>query len=165
MCFFFFFHQRLHSSFWTSRGHRCRPVFPPVLAFNCYRAEGSAIPLLVVFHGVLLTHALALSASQVVHKKKSPRIYTSMHSGRFELTKLTYTRLEDNLIRLTLTLTPPGRLFGPDLTRQVISSLSSHRCSSSSISFIRSSSNYPPVPRRPQYHLRPAVAPTPVVYT
>ena len=34
-----------------------------------------------------------------VRKKKSPRIYTSMHSGAFELTKLTYTRLEDNLIR------------------------------------------------------------------
>ena len=52
------------------------------------------------FHRVLLlTHALALSASQFVRKKKSPRIYTSMHSGGFELTKLTYTRLEDNLIR------------------------------------------------------------------
>ena len=47
---------------------------------------------------MLLTHALALSASQLVLKKKSPRIYTSMHSGGFELTKLTYTRLEDNLI-------------------------------------------------------------------
>ena len=52
-----------------------------------------------IFHRVLLTHALALSASQFVRKKKSPRIYTSMHSGGFELTKLTYTRLEDNLIR------------------------------------------------------------------
>ena len=52
-----------------------------------------------IFHRVLLTHALALSASQFVHKKKPPRIYTSMHSGEFELTKLTYTRLEDNLIR------------------------------------------------------------------
>ena len=52
-----------------------------------------------VFHRVLLTHALALSASQFVNKKKSPRIYTSMHSGGIELTKLTYTRLEDNLIR------------------------------------------------------------------
>ena len=52
-----------------------------------------------IFHRVLLTHALALSAGQFVHKKKSPRIYTSMHSERFELTKLTYTRLEDNLIR------------------------------------------------------------------
>ena len=50
-------------------------------------------------HRVLLTHALAPSAGQLVQKKESPRIYTSMHSGGFELTKLTYTRLEDNLIR------------------------------------------------------------------
>ena len=47
----------------------------------------------------LLTHALALSASQFVRKKKSPRIYTSTHSGGFELTKLAYARVEDNLIR------------------------------------------------------------------
>ena len=52
-----------------------------------------------IFHRVFLTHALALSACRFVHNKKSPRIYTSMHSGGFELTKLTYTRLEDNLIR------------------------------------------------------------------
>ena len=52
-----------------------------------------------IFHRVLLTHALALSASQFVHKKKSQRSYTSMHSAGLELTKLTYTRLEDNLIR------------------------------------------------------------------
>ena len=52
-----------------------------------------------IFHRVLLTHALALSASQFVHKKNSQRIYTSMHSAGLELTKLTYTRLEDNLIR------------------------------------------------------------------
>ena len=52
-----------------------------------------------IFPRVLLTHALALSASQFVRKKKSPRICTSMHSGGFELTKLNYTRLEDNLIR------------------------------------------------------------------
>ena len=30
-----------------------------------------------IFHRVLLTHALALSASQFVRKKKSPQIYTS----------------------------------------------------------------------------------------
>ena len=48
---------------------------------------------------MLLTHALALSASQFVRKKKSPRIYTSIHWGGFELTKLTYTGLEDNLVR------------------------------------------------------------------
>ena len=52
-----------------------------------------------IFHRVLLTHAVALYASQFVRKKKSPRIYTNMHSGGFEVTKLTYTRLEDNLIR------------------------------------------------------------------
>ena len=52
-----------------------------------------------MFHQVLLTHALALSASQFVDKKKSQRIYASMHSAGLELTKLTYTRLEDNLIR------------------------------------------------------------------
>ena len=52
-----------------------------------------------IFHRVLLTHALALSACQIEHKKESPRTYTSLHSGGFELTKLTYTRLEDNLIR------------------------------------------------------------------
>ena len=48
---------------------------------------------------MLLSHALAFSVSQFVHKKKSPRTYASMHSGGFELTKLTYTRLEDNLMR------------------------------------------------------------------
>ena len=52
-----------------------------------------------VFHRVLLTHALALSASQFKRKKKSQPIYLSMHSAGLELTKLTYTRLEDNLIR------------------------------------------------------------------
>ena len=35
---FFFFLTLLLSSFWTSRGHRCRPFSPPVLAFNFYRA-------------------------------------------------------------------------------------------------------------------------------
>ena len=49
---------------------------------------------------MLLTHALALSASQFVHKKKSLRINTSMQLG-LELTKQTYTRLEDNLIHHT----------------------------------------------------------------
>ena len=33
-----------------------------------------------IFHRVLLTHALALSASQFVHKKKSPRIYSSEYA-------------------------------------------------------------------------------------
>ena len=37
-CFFFFFHTHLLSTFWTSLGHMGRPFFPPVLAFNFYRA-------------------------------------------------------------------------------------------------------------------------------
>ena len=38
LCHFFSFLTLLLSSFWTSRGHRCRPFSPPVLAFNFYRA-------------------------------------------------------------------------------------------------------------------------------
>ena len=66
----------------------------PFIAHRVQQSHCSSI-----FHRVLLTHALALSASQFVYKKKSQRIYTSMHSPGLELTKLTYTRLEDNLIR------------------------------------------------------------------
>ena len=96
--FFFFLLTFLLSSFWTSRGHGCRPFSAPVLAFNfAHRVQQSRCSS--IFHRVLLTHALALSASQSVHKKKSPRLYTSMHSAGLELTKLTYTRLEDNRIR------------------------------------------------------------------
>ena len=50
------------------------------------------------FHEVLLTNALALPASQFVPKKESLRIYSSVHSAGFELTKLTYTRPGDNLM-------------------------------------------------------------------
>ena len=34
-----------------------------------------------IFHRVLLSHALAFSASQFVREKTSPRTYTSMHEG------------------------------------------------------------------------------------
>ena len=47
-----------------------------------------------IFYRVLLTHAPTLSASQFMHEKKSPWIYTcSMHSAGLELAKLAYTRL------------------------------------------------------------------------
>ena len=72
------------------------PRFLPSI-FIAHRGQQSHCSSIV--HRVLLTHALALSASQFVHKKKSQRIHTSMHSAGLELTKLTYTRLEDNLIR------------------------------------------------------------------
>ena len=72
------------------------PRFLPSI-FIAHRAQQSHCSSIV--HRVLLTHALTLSASRFVHKKKSQRMYTSMHSAGLELTKLTYTRLEDNLIR------------------------------------------------------------------
>ena len=36
--FFYVFHIHLLSSFWTSRGHGCRPFCPSVLALNFFRA-------------------------------------------------------------------------------------------------------------------------------
>ena len=41
-----------------------------------------------IFHRMLLTHALAFSVGQFVHKKQSLRIYTSMLSGGLELTQV-----------------------------------------------------------------------------
>ena len=75
------------------------PSPPPFLPsiFIAHRVQQSHCSS--IFHRVLLTHVPALSASQSVHKKKSRRTYTSMHSAGLELTKLSYTRLEDNLIR------------------------------------------------------------------
>ena len=86
--FFFFFSHHFYvpaqlvgdlpsAIFWTSRGHRCRPFSPPVRAFNLYRAWGSAFPLLVDFHRMLLliTHALVLSANQFFMQEKFPTRY------------------------------------------------------------------------------------------
>ena len=72
------------------------PRFLPsiFIAHRVQQSHGSSI-----FHRGLLTHALALSGGQFVDEKKSQRIYTSMRSAGLELTKRTYTRLEDNLIR------------------------------------------------------------------
>ena len=72
--------------------------FPPRLLPSTFIAQRVQQPhCSSMFHRVSLTHALALSASQFVLKKKSLRNYTSMHSAGLKLTKLTYTRLEDNL--------------------------------------------------------------------
>ena len=98
--FFFFYRTFLLSSLWTSRGHRCRPFSPPGSCLQFLPRIGFSNPTARrFFNRMMLTHAVALSACQFVHKKKSQRIYTSMHSAGLELTKLTYTRLEDNLIR------------------------------------------------------------------
>ena len=102
--FFFFFFFFLAHFYFPASGQAVvtgvipsPPRFLPSI-FIAHRVQQSHFSS--IFHRTLLTHALALSASQFVHKKKSQRIYTSMHSAGLELTKLTYTRLEDNnLIR------------------------------------------------------------------
>ena len=98
--FFFFLHTftfQLLDKPWSQVG--VVPSPPRFLPSNviAHRVQQSHCSSIV--HRVLLTHALALSGSQIVHKKKSQRIDTSVHSAGLELTKLTYTRLEDNLIR------------------------------------------------------------------
>ena len=47
----FCFHTHLLSNFWTSRGHRCRPFFPPCSCLQVFIAHRlhSPIPLLVDF--------------------------------------------------------------------------------------------------------------------
>ena len=101
-CFFFFFFLFSHFYFPASGQAVVTGVVPspprflPSI-FIAHRVQQSHCSS--IFRRVLLTYALALSASQFVYKKKSRRIYTSMHSAGLELTKLTYTRLEDNLIR------------------------------------------------------------------
>ena len=74
----------------------CPPRFLPSI-FIAHRVQQSYCSS--IFRRVWLTHdLLALSACHFVLKKKTPRIYTSTHSGGFELMKLTRTRLGINLI-------------------------------------------------------------------
>ena len=94
----FFFFTLLHSSFWTSRGHRCRPFSPPVLASKFYRAQGSGVPLLVDLSSSIANPSSRAICKSICAQEKVP-MYTSRHSGALELTKLAYTWLEDNLIR------------------------------------------------------------------
>ena len=100
-CDIFIFFRFAHTStFQNKPWSQVSSLLPPGSSPSIFIAHKVQQPhCSSIFHRVLLTHALALSASPFVHKKKSPRIYTSMHSGGFERTKLTYTRLEDNLIR------------------------------------------------------------------
>ena len=96
---FFFFFAHFHfpaSGQAVVTGVIPSPCFLPSI-FIAHRVQQSHCSS--IFRRVLLTYPLALSASQFVHKKKSQRLYTSMHSAGLELTKLTYTRFGDNLIR------------------------------------------------------------------
>ena len=70
------------ATFWTTRGHRCLPFFPPGHASINIAHIGFSIPTcqlstLVHSNRFLLTHSVALSASQLLHKKKSVRARVS----------------------------------------------------------------------------------------
>ena len=62
----------LLSRFWTSRGHRCRPFFPPASAFNLYRALGSAIPLLVDFSSCVANSRSRAFRKSICAQEKVP---------------------------------------------------------------------------------------------
>ena len=105
--FFFFFFAHFH---FPASGQavvtdvipsppRCLPSI-----FIAHRVQQSHCSSIV--HRMLLTHALALSASQFVHKKKSQRIYTGMYApggARTHATDLYQARGQPD--------TPPGRPF------------------------------------------------------
>ena len=103
ICLHFFFPDtftfQLLDRPWSSQVSSLLPLLGSCLQFFIAHRVKQSHCCSSIFHRVLLTHALALSASEFVHKNKSSRIYTSVHSVGLELTKLTYTRLEDNLIR------------------------------------------------------------------
>ena len=74
---FFFFLTLLLSSSWTSRGHRCRPFSPPVLAFNFYRAQGPVIPLLDDFSSSIAnSRSRAFRKSICAQEKVPTNLYT-----------------------------------------------------------------------------------------
>ena len=81
---FFYFLQtytfQLLDKPWSQVSSLLPPRFLPLI-FIAHRIQQSHRSSLL--HLVLLTHALALSASHFVHKEKSPRIYTSVHLGGF----------------------------------------------------------------------------------
>ena len=99
--FFFYFDPHIYTCQlldkpWSQVSSLLPPRLLPSI-FIAHRVQQSHCSS--IFHRALLTHALALSASEFVHKKESQRICTSMHSAGLELTQQTYTRVEDNLIR------------------------------------------------------------------
>ena len=88
-----FFFTLLLSSFNSgqavvARVIRSTPRFLPFIFYRVSRVQQSHF--LSIVHRVLMPRALAFSASQFVHTQKSPRIFTRMHSGGFQLTKQTY---------------------------------------------------------------------------
>ena len=97
---FFFFGTLLLSSFWTSRDHRCRPSLPPPgYCLHFFLRIGFSTHWSSIFlSNVANSRSRAFRKSIGAQEKSREKIYEYALRG-FELTKLTYTRLEDNLIR------------------------------------------------------------------
>ena len=71
---YLFFRTLVLSSFWTSRGHRCRPFPPPVLAFIfiAHSHKGSAIPLLVDFSSSVANSRSLVFCKSICAQEKVP---------------------------------------------------------------------------------------------
>ena len=131
--FFFFLRTLLLSSLWvTGRGHRYTVVLLPpgsCLQF-CIAKRVQQSHCSSIFHRVLLTHALALSASQFVCKKKSTVCKYALGGIRTQETG--HARLEDNLIRHRGDRLLPLHLPDTDTSTTCLStSLSTQHCHSS----------------------------------
>ena len=97
--FYFFFLTLLLSSFWTSRGHRCRS-FPPGCCLQFSVRIGFSNPTARRFVIECCELPLSRFPKDNLRTITSPYEYIRECTGGLELTKLvTYTRLEDNLIR------------------------------------------------------------------
>ena len=109
--FFFLFSFRLTFTFqlldklWS----QVSSLLPPGMCLQFLSRIGLSIPTARrLSSNVANSRTFALSASQFVHKKKSLRIYSSITMGGLELTQLTYSRHEHNVLhhrrdRVTLT--------------------------------------------------------------
>ena len=100
MCTFFFL-TLLLSSFWTSRGHRCRPFFPPVLAFNFLSRIGFSNPTASRFSSsVANSRSRAFRKSICAQEKVPTNLYEyALCGARTHETDLCCTRLQYNVVR------------------------------------------------------------------
>ena len=99
----FFFLILLFSSFWTSRGNRCRPFSPRFLPSFFYRAQGSATPLLVDFSSSVANSRVHVFRKSICAQEKIPtNLYEyALGGARTHETDLHQARGQPDM--------PPGR--------------------------------------------------------
>ena len=99
LLFFFFFSHFFLPASGQAVVTGVSPFPPSVLAFNFNRAYSSAVQLLVDFSSSVATSRYRAFRMSIRAQEKVPTNLYEYALGGLELTKLTYTRLEDNLIR------------------------------------------------------------------